>query len=408
MSRERPESGQNNRGHLLRNIVLFGRLLRGVGLAVTPSQILDLVAGLEYIDLRHRREFRDTARTILVSRREHIPLFDRAFDLFWQARAEATSDWPNPDRSGQTATQITEDIVLAQWSQAAGDADSSPDAEEPEMSQVITYSAREALRRKDFAELTAAELSEVTRLMGEMVWNLQRRRTRRKVRARRGLYLDMRRTFRHNLRHGGETLRLAWRRPKLKRRPLVVIADISGSMERYARILLKFIYAISSGLDKVEAFAFATRLTRITHPLKAKHIDTALDQTLAHLQDWGGGTRIGHALKTFNYEWGRRVLGQGAIVLIISDGWDRGEIDLLGREMRRLQMSCRRLIWLNPLLGAANYEPLTRGMQAALPSIDDFLPVHNLSSLEQLGDLLQNLGEQRPVRRQQPGRSGII
>ncbi|MCB9079855.1 MAG: VWA domain-containing protein, partial [Anaerolineaceae bacterium] len=178
-----------------------------------------------------------------------------------------------------------------------------------------------------------------------------------------------------------------------------VIADISGSMERYSRVLLKFIYSISNGLDNVEAFVFGTRLTRITRYLREKNIDMALDQVTASVHDWAGGTRIGDALKTFNYEWGRRVLGQGAIVLIISDGWDRGDIDLLGREMNRLQLSSQRLIWLNPLLGSENYEPLTRGIQAALPYIDDFLPVHNLVSLEQLGHLLERLGEHKPARR---------
>ncbi len=208
--------------------------------------------------------------------------------------------------------------------------------------------------------------------------------------------------LRQNLRHGGEQLQLAWQRRKQKRRPLVVICDISGSMERYARILLKFVYLISSGLQKVEAFVFSTRLTRVTRQLKERDIDIALDQAVAIIHDWGGGTRIGEALKTFNYEWGRRVLGQGAIVLIISDGWDRGDIELLEREMRRLQLSAHRLIWLNPLLGSENYEPLTRGIQTALPYVDDFMPVHNLASLEQLGDLLQRVGEYRPLRRQEP------
>ena len=233
-----------------------------------------------------------------------------------------------------------------------------------------------------------------------MAWQLEQRRTRRTTPASHGLYLDMRRTFRQNLRYGGQPLELTWRRRKLKRRPLVVICDISGSMERYSRVLLKFIYVISNGLENVEAFVFSTRLTRITRQLRQYDIDTALDQVTASIKDWAGGTRIGDALKTFNYEWGRRVLGQGAIVLMISDGWDRGDIDLLGAEIKRLQLSCQRLIWLNPLLGSENYEPLTRGIQTALPYIDDFLQVHNLASLEQLGHLLERLGEHKPSRTQ--------
>lgn len=390
-------------GHLLRNMVLFGRLLRGVNLKVTPTQILDWVAALEHIDLRHRSTFKDTARTILVNRYEHLPLFDRAFDLFWQARAEnVLADVDLGQLLQQKMPQADEIQRPIKTADEEDEGQGGEESEPSEIENVLTYSAREVLRRKDFADLTPTEMGEIKRLIQEMEWDLHKRRTRRQVSARRGARLDMRRTFRQNLRYGYEPLRLSWRRPKLKRRPLVVIADISGSMERYARVLLKFIYAISSGLGRVEAFAFATRLTRITRQLKEKDIDAALDQAMGQILDWGGGTRIGESLKTFNYEWGRRTLGQGAIVLIISDGWDRGEIDLLEREMRRLQLSCQRLIWLNPLLGSEHYEPLTRGIQVALPYIDDFMPVHNLVSLEQLGMLLQSLGEVHPLRRQQP------
>jgi uncharacterized protein with von Willebrand factor type A (vWA) domain len=200
--------------------------------------------------------------------------------------------------------------------------------------------------------------------------------------------LDLRRTIRHSLRHGGEPLRLARRRRKWKRRPLVILCDISGSMDRYARLLLQFIYALAHRLDRVESFVFSTRLTCISRQLRRRNIDDALDEAARSVRDWGSGTRIGEALKHFNYVWARRVLGEGAIVLVISDGWDRGNIDLLAREMDRLHRSCRRLIWLNPLLGAAGYQPLVRGIQAALPHVDDFLPVHNLASLEQLAETL--------------------
>ena len=385
-------------GQLLRNIVLFGRLLRGLEIAVNPTQILDLIDGLRYIDIGQRQDFKNTARAILVNRSEHLPLFDEAFDLFWQAREdEALLELSLGDLL-QQPPEMEEETISTKKDEGESDDDREP--EEPEQDTVYTYSAREVLRHKDFADLTPTELTEMNRLMKAMQWELEKRRTRRRARAVHGSHLDMRRTIRQNLRYGGELLQLSWRRSKFKRRPLVVISDISGSMERYARILLKFIYVISSGLDKVESFVFSTRLTRVTHQLKHKDIDVALDQATALIHDFGGGTRIGEALKTFNYEWGRRVLGQGAIVLIISDGWDRGDVVLLDREMERLQLSCQRLIWLNPLLGSENYEPLTRGIQAALPYIDDFMPVHNLSSLEQLGDLLQRLGEYRPVRRQ--------
>lgn len=390
-------------GHLLRNMVLFGRMLRAAGLEVTPTQILDLVEGLKHIDMRRREDFKNTAQTILVSRYEHVALFNRAFDLFWQAREEnELLELSLGDLLQRKNQPKAEDLTPFETADQ-GDG-SEKESEKPVVDPVYTYSAREVLRHKDFAELTPTEMQEINRLMQKMAWQLEQRRSRRRSQARHGLYPDMRRTFRQNLRYGGELLQLAWRRRKLKRRPLVVICDISGSMERYARVLLKFIYVISNGLDKVEAFVFSTRLTRITHHLKHRDIDQALDEATQAIHDWAGGTRIGESLKTFNYEWGRRVLGQGALVLLISDGWDRGDTNLLRREMDRLQLSCHRLIWLNPLLGSENYEPLTRGIQTALPYIDDFLPVHNLKSLEQLGSLLERLSEYRPERRQHASR----
>lgn len=385
-------------GQLLRNMVLFGRLLRAQGVEVTPTQTLDLVEAVKYIDLSCREDFKNTARTILVNRYDHLALFDRVFDLFWQARAKnelALFETGGPDPQAPAGE---EEVIWDETDrEEGGPGDEEP---QPDVETAYTYSAVEVLRHKNFAELTPEELAEVKRLLQAMAWDLEQRRTRRKAPAVLGRYPDMRRTLRQNLRYGGEPLTLAWRRRKRKRRPLVVICDISGSMERYSRVLLKFIYAISNGLEKVEAFVFSTRLTRVTRYLRARDIDAALDQVTAGVCDWAGGTRIGESLRTFNFEWGRRVLGQGAIILIISDGWDRGNVDLLRREMNRLQLSCRRLVWLNPLLGSPRYKPLTRGIQAALPYVDDFLPVHNLKSLEELGLLLERLGENRPVRRQ--------
>jgi uncharacterized protein with von Willebrand factor type A (vWA) domain len=307
-------------GHLLRNILLFGRLLRALGMDVTPTQILDLVEGLDHIDIRRREDVKNTAQTILVNKHEHIPLFNRAFDLFWQARAKDALlelDLTALLRQTPSPEKTVEPEPPDEQEQAD---DSEQELDEPIIDKLYAYSAREVLRRKDFAELAPEEMEEIKRLMQNMDWQLEQRRTRRKVRAPRGSYLDIRRTLRQNLRYGGEPLQLTWRRRKLKRRPLVVLCDISGSMERYSRVLLKFIYAISNGLENVEAFVFGTRLTRITRQLRERNIDVAIDQVTASVRDWAGGTRIGEALKTFNHHWGRRVLGQGAIVLIISDG----------------------------------------------------------------------------------------
>ena len=259
-----------------------------------------------------------------------------------------------------------------------------------------TYSAVEVFRQKDFSEFTSREMAEARIMMANLTWDLGRRRTRRLAPGGAG-QLDLRRTMRQSLKHGGEFLELAFRSPKDKSRSLVLICDVSGSMERYTRMLLQFIHTIAGGLDQLEAFLFATRLTRITRNLKYRSIDQAIDEVSKSVPDWAGGTRIGDAIKTFNYQWLRRVLRGQAVVLIISDGWDRGDPELLARETSRLQRSCHRLIWLNPLLGSPSYQPLTQGMKAALPYVDDFLPVHNLSSLESLAQHLGTLGPHRAL-----------
>ncbi len=392
------------RQQLLRNVVLFARLLRLAGIEVTPDQIVALVAALEHIDLRNREDFRDGARAILVSRRDHLALFDRAFDLFWQAWTEGRW-WQSEEPTPVPRPPSEERNPRARRAAASDEPFDAPEADgdsRPGVQLALTYSALETLRHQDFARLSEAELEAVHWMLSACRWDLRPRPTRRRVRAPRGEFLDMRRAWRGNLRFGGELMALAWRRPKQKRRPLVVLCDISGSMERYARILLQFVYVLSHGMERVEAFAFGTRLTRITRPLRGADVDRALDAAVGAVADWAGGTRIGESLKTFNYQWGRRVLGQGAIVLIISDGWDRGDTALLETEMQRLQMSCQRLIWLNPLLGDPRYEPLAAGIRAALPYVDDFLPVHNLDSLEKLAGLLARVGERRPLRRQHP------
>jgi uncharacterized protein with von Willebrand factor type A (vWA) domain len=374
-------------GQLLRNCVLFGRMLRAIGIEITPTQIVDLVDSLRYVNIGNRQDFKNSTRTVLISKREHLPLFDQAFDLFWQARGQNTLLEMD---LGQLLQQQQEPQKMEVYRRSPLDdpGKQPPPEEEPEEERVMTYSDQEILRQKDFARLDAEEMAAVRRMMLKTQWQLEPRRTRRTVRTAQGELIDLRRTIRQNLRHGGELLRLAHKERKLKRRPVVLLCDISGSMERYSRVLLQFIYVVTSRLDRVESFVFSTRLTRITRQLRRRNIDDALREASAVVHDWAGGTRIGEAIKIFNYEWARRVLNQGAIVMIISDGWDRGDIALLEREMDRLHRSCHRLIWLNPLLGAADYQPLVRGIKAALPHIDNFLPVHNLASLEQLADLL--------------------
>ena len=379
--------------YLLHNLMLFTEVLRKLGLDVGSGNVLDLVRATEYAPVGRRQDFYQAARCLLVHRKQDLPVFDEAFQVFWRKPA-----------SGQTTRDLRamgEDRRFRKPQvgppRGADTDDSGGGRDNPAGVQVDltrTYSAREVLREKDFADFTTAEILDARRMILELSWDLGRRRTRRLVPGQ-GPTLDLRKTLRHNLKYGGEPLELVRRRQKDKVRPLVLICDVSGSMERYTRMLLHFIHTLSRRLDRVEAFLFATRLTRITRFLKHRGVDETVNEVAKAVPDWAGGTRIGETLKTFNFRWLRRVLGSGSVVLIISDGWDRGETELLVREAARLQRSCHRLIWLNPLLGSPDYQPLTKGMQAALPYADDFLPVHNLNSLEALALHLNNLSPQR-------------
>ena len=378
---------------LLQNLTLFGRLLRGIGLPVSTARMLDLAQALPLIEVFRREEFHAAARALLIHRREDLELFDAAFSLFWETPPER---WTRARLPGMTlrrqrspATQATFRPVA---SGGSGDSDEAP----PRPFARRTWSDREALEHRDFSDLDEDELREVRALIRDAGWQAARRRV---VRFRPGgnRKLDLRRTLRRGLRSGGEWVRLERRRRREKPRPLIVLADVSGSMEQTARVLLHFLYGLSHGSPgRVEAFVFATRLTRITRKLADRRVDRALREASEAVRDWSGGTRIGEALLRFNLEWARRLPTSSAIVLLVSDGWDRGDPALVAKEMERLQGLAWRIVWLNPLLSDEGYEPLTRGMVAALPHIHDFLPVNNLASVRSLAD---HLGKLDPVGR---------
>ena len=394
----------------------FARLLRRAGVKTTTGQAMDFVRAIEHIDISRRDEFREAARACLVTHKDDLPVFDRLFDLYWRAKPEYTDgllQQPDPDDVIELTPEEGEEAAETEGSSVEGargrrleaieaieEAEEGEGSEAESLADAFSYSPAEILREKDFADFTEDELAQIRRFMQQLTWQIGRRRSRRKVASPKGRFIDPRRTMRRSLQSGGVPLTLARRETKTKPRQLVVICDVSGSMDRYSRILLQFIYAVENGMAKVEAFVFGTRLTRVTRLLKHQDIDEAMRRVAREVQDWSGGTRIGQSLQTFNQEWARRVLRNGAVVLIISDGWDRGDPQLLAQEMARLQRSCYRLIWLNPLLGSPRYEPLTRGMQAALPYIDDFMPIHNFASLEALAKHLSQIDDKRPVRRQ--------
>ncbi len=419
-----PNAEERARGELLlARIIDFTRLLWEMGLDIGPGRVVEVARGLSLVNLGDREEFYHYLKVNLVSRHEHEALFDAAFAWFWRQPGQAGTA-PPPELEAAKARrrsstmlppdrQREEDAANARKEQQpsmhtrhpasrlrdARRKEKAAEPEEQEEQQIGVYSADEALRHKDFEEFSWDEMRQAREMMAKMRWRLGMRQTRRLRPARRGEYLDLRRTFRRSLRAGGEPVSLSRRERRLKPRPLVIICDISGSMSLYSRLLLHFIHTVSNGREHVETFVFGTRLTRITRQLARRDVDAAVQDVTRTVQDWSGGTRIGESLRMFNFRWARRTLGRGAVVLIISDGWDRGDTTVLAQEMERLQRNCHRLIWLNPLLGQEGYRPVTAGMRAALPYIDDFLPAHSLDSLITLGKLLESVDDTaRPTR----------
>ncbi|MBA2467939.1 MAG: VWA domain-containing protein [Chloroflexia bacterium] len=408
------------------NLLRFGRRLRSAGMPVGSGSILGLIEAIDAVGIRRRDDVYSAAKATLVTRPEQIPMFNAEFLRFWadlvdqQAPMfseaihddEETVGMPNPSQrrekgeqgQGAKGGEVDKTVLAVEGTEDIDDLGETEDYEIPP-EDVLIFSASEALRKKDFSQFSPDELAEARRLIESMTWRLGTRLTRRRKRAINGAYIDYRATLRGAMKQGGVPLDLKWRERKERMRPLVLICDISGSMDRYSRLLLRFVHALEHGLDSVEVFVFGTRLTRITRELRKKNVDVAIADVVASVDDWSGGTRIGESIKNFNYKWSRRVLRSGATVVVISDGWDRGDPELLGAEMARLQRSCRRIIWLNPLLGAPGYQPLTQGIRASLPYVDHFLPIHNLKSLEALAKLLGAVEDTPPVRRQASSRA---
>jgi len=404
---------------LCRNAVVFGRALRVNGFRSQPDRTMLFAQALDAVGLRSRADARAAARAVFARSADDARSFDEAFDAVWAS----SGGWPGReerdeskrDEGGAPRERADGDVndgarairAVAAAPEARDDRDRI-DADQKDRLHLVegdrsaTYAFAEGLYSKDFSRLTAAELERARELTKRQAWDLGRRLTRRLRPGRGGGAVDLSNTLRASLRHGGEILSLQRRVRRTKQRDLVLLCDISGSMDRYSRLVLQFVHTVRHAVGKVEAFVFGTRLTRITRQLRHREIHAALDDVAAYVVDWAGGTRIGESLHTFNQRWGRRVLSRGAIVVIISDGWDRGDIDLLSREMRRLQRSAYRLMWLNPLLGSAGYRPQTVGMAAALPFVDDFLPANNLKSLVQMAELLQSVEHRRPSRAQRP------
>lgn len=387
------------------NVVGFGRILRRAGLPISSGQTADFLRALDHIDIGVRDQVFHAGRSLLVRRREDLKVYDTAFELYWSA------DTGKSRPRGQTAPVAPrhdprrhERLALAMF-MASPASENDPSIDMADRSE--TYSSIEVIGRKHFSDMTPEELVRVKRLIAEMKWSVARRRTRRWKADRKGASFDLRKSLRDATKYGGVPVRLRRRRRKVKDRPVIVLADISGSMEQVSRLVLQFFYAMSRSLDDVEFFVFGTRLTRITSQLKIRNIDRAIEEASREVVDWGGGTRIGESLQTFNKQWSRRLLRRGAVVVVVSDGCDRGDAELLRRQMRYVKHRCHRLIWLNPLLGGRDYRPLVMGMATALEHVDMFLPIHNLQSLDQLAEALSSMSsrgfQRRSVRQSQPG-----
>jgi uncharacterized protein with von Willebrand factor type A (vWA) domain len=337
------------------------------------------------VNLGDRDDVYHTCRSLLVHRHEQLAVFDRVFEAFWRDHRGGADEKPSPPkRSGGISTTVQE--VLSDLSE--------PIAEEtgtiPADIARKAWSDVETLATKDFAAFTAHELDQARTALSRLVWSPGHRRTRRWIPGH-GPRIDLRRSISRSLDTGGEVARLSRLKRRIRPRPLVLLCDVSGSMEQYSRMLLHFAHALTWRHHRVEAFLFSTQLTRITRQLRFRRPDSAIDAVSRSVPDWSGGTRIGAAVKHLHQRWGRRVLNGGPVVLIVSDGWDRGDPAELGQQIARLQRSSRRLIWLNPLIGTADYAPLTRGLQAALPFVDDFLPARTLTNLADLAEHLNGL-----------------
>jgi uncharacterized protein with von Willebrand factor type A (vWA) domain len=364
--------------------IRFGALLRAHGLPVTLVQITTAVRTLEHVDLGDREELQLAMRAVFVTRPEELVTFDRCFEAFWQATLAPEQGLPGllappvpdlaPPATLRNTSQKRETLDLDAW----GD---EPDADSGEPLGVPGLSDREAVVAQDFSTFSPDQLDEVYRLTLQIARRLARRLSRRRrPMARRGR-VDLRRTLRANLSRG-DLIELKYRRRKLRKARLVLLCDVSGSMDLYSRFLLQFLFAMQNVFKRVETFTFSTRLTRVSEHLRGRSYRQVL-RRLREVQDWSAGTRIGESIAQFNREWSHMV-DRYTIVIVLSDGWDTGEPELLARELLRIKRRAGRLIWLNPLLGNAAYEPLTRGMAAALPLLDHFAAAHNLAALREL------------------------
>jgi uncharacterized protein len=372
-------------GRLSENILYFARALRAAGLPVGPGAVLDALEAVNVARIGDREDFYWTLHAVFVKRHEHSILFDQAFRLFFRKRgyieqliAAMLPEGPRAEaKEPPPGAQRIQDALL-------GGLDHKEETSEVEIDARLTVSDREILQKKDFAQMTAAEIAAAKEAIARLALPMNLVRTRRLKAARRGHMIDIRRTLRASMKAGGAVIDLKYLGPRVKEPPIVALLDISGSMSQYTRLFLHFLHTVTDARKRVTTFLFGTRLTNVTRAIRQRDPDEALAACSAHVADWSGGTRIASSLHDFNKHWGRRVLGQGAVVLLITDGLERDGDDTLDFEMDRLHRSCRRLVWLNPLLRFDGFEARAKGVRTMLPHVDELRPIHNLESMTEL------------------------
>jgi len=375
------------------NIMHFARVLRAAGMRIGSGRILSAIEAVEAAGIRRRADLYWALHTVLVSRTEEHELFDQAFRLFWHNPEQLKSmleQFTGDEGPRGEKTEGSEEVRRRVLDALLPERPETKTRRETltEQDATDTFADTDVIRTMDFEAMSEKELSEAKAIIAKMRLPISTVQTRRLKAAPRGTAIDMRNTLRRTLRFGHAGIPLSYAKRRVRTPPLVVLCDISGSMARYSRIVLHFLHALTNDRDRVHSFVFGTHLTNITHQLKHRDVDLALEKVSAAVQDWSGGTRIGSCLKEFNKYWSRRVLGQGAVVLLITDGLDQKAGEGLGDEVQRLHLSCRRLIWLNPLLRYEGFEPKSLGIRAILPHVDDFRPVHNLEALRDLANVL--------------------
>ena len=379
-------------GRLAENVMHFARLLRSAGLRIGPDRVIDCVRALELAGTQRRDDWYWTMASVLLSREEQRPIFDQAFRVFWRDPKvlEKMMQMLLPKtygRAGKPEQEQSQRLTDALFPQKPPE-QREREEQKVELDARLTFSASEVLQRMDFDTMSAAELAQAKKMLQELRLPLPMVRTRRHAPDPRGVRIALRATLRESLREGGDLIPLVRALPTQIHPPLVVLCDISGSMNPYARMFLHFLHAITNDRDRVSVFVFGTRLTNVTRQLRHRDVDVAMAKVADAINDWSGGTRIGVCLREFNWRWGRRVLGQNACLLLVSDGLDREAGEGLSEEMERLAKSCRQLVWLNPLLRYEKFEARPAGVRAMLPHVDLFLPVHNLHSLVELAHTL--------------------